>query len=605
MSLGVRDVATGHEVGRLTLPADAARLALPLGSRAGGPPLVAVPAGRDVVLWDAALGRPLRRLAGVPRGAVARLAASRDGAVVAGVGGDRIVVWDVATGRRLRTVAVDSATEVSLAAETPVAVGRRYVALVGPTTSADEVRWWGLVAGAADGNVGYDKLALWSQYTASHAAFSADGALLAVSMTDGRVAVYAPDAERPVVAELAGAGRNVVDVAFAPAGRRVAVLGAEGADAQAGVWDLDGAAAYAAPAVRLRTADTVVAVDAAGGRVLTLGDSTVTAWDLADARPAAPLRLANARGAGDPRLAAGGRFGALVGGGGGLAYEVRDLAGGRLVGRVGVPRTESGGRATTALAPGGDAAAVGLRLSWGVVVAEFGARPRVDTLGSAARADDATGSQGPAVAFGPDGALVAWQASPDVVLVWDRRARVVRDTLVGVGGGNAAALAFSGDGRVVVARWFNAVRFWTLGGARGGGGARRPIGTARTGRVQDVALSPDGAVAAVLAEDAAAPLDAPPRLSLVEVAGGGTLGTVVAPGGRTVAAFGFADGGRRLVVAYADGGVEAVVTDPARWAGRACAVAASAAARAAWDDGRADPPPYPARCARPAAAGPR
>ncbi|HZY87801.1 MAG TPA: serine/threonine-protein kinase [Gemmataceae bacterium] len=191
---------------------------------------VAAPSGRDVVVWDAATGRPALRIKARSTVSVWGLAYSPDGRRLASVVDERTVqVWDVSAGpgevtAPLLTLRGPHAWNVRLAFGPD---GRRLTC----TGGLWGLRTWDVSAGrgAAAGPLFTDE----GGPVLNGLAYSRDGRRLAVASQRGAVDVWdvsAAGGARPALAlALRGHTNQVSAVAFSPDGRRLASAGDDGA----------------------------------------------------------------------------------------------------------------------------------------------------------------------------------------------------------------------------------------------------------------------------------------------------------------------------------------------------------------------------------------
>jgi WD40 repeat protein len=529
----VYDLDSGQELRRFTVDNFSALWGAPSGL------LLATAHGKAIRLWDTGTGRELRQLAG-HEGAVHAVAFTADGMTLLSGGEDRVIrVWDVATGKERRRLAHGrpGVLHLALSPDGTTLASLGGVKTEGKTANGGffttwhydgQVQLWDVATGGlvrafgtsarpeADGD------SPWKRKTITALAFTPDGAALLTTDSDQRLRVWhvasgrelrrwpAPNARCLAIARdgrtLAVGGPSAVrlwdiergarpapgdghragigGVAFAPDGRSVATAGG---DDTIRLWD----PASGRP-LRTVTADArgvSSALFTADGRTLVSSgwDGTIRCWDVQ--RGAEVRRLA---GLGDQlsklALSPDGRSVAAAVG----TNEVRiwEVATGRELLRVqGLP----GQAASVAFAPDGREL---FGWCWDKTVRIW------DAATGALRRSFPAGHADPtyAVAFAPDGSLVALGGQKPVLLLYDLRTGQKVRELTGLPGA-VSEVAFAPDGRTLVSGgWYDGdVRVWELATGR----VRHQFRGHR-GRIFSLAFSRDCRVLASGAEDTTA-----------------------------------------------------------------------------------------------------
>jgi WD40 repeat protein len=298
-------------------------------------------------------------------------------------------------------------------------------------------------------------------------------------------------------------------------------------------------------------------------------------WEVLTRRPVGPpiRRIGHTAGALDlVRFDEAGRH-VVINHGAGTANEtfvMHELPSGRVVGSMPRPGSETG-----TLVVG----VHGTRVAWrtepdnAVLVRDLARRARTDTVRSPLDSN-AFLAAWEIVEFSPDGRLLAWHGNERTIVLWDIAGARVVDTLRGIAQG-VEGITFSSDGQMVAAAITNALLAWRRGSSAPAFRIAR-LGVPRS-HERTIALSADGALLAYVGQEGA--------VLVADVTRGETLGAVGAVPLGEVASLAFADGGRRLVIASADGAVTSIDMDPVHWAEQACAIASSDRARARWATG--------------------
>jgi WD40 repeat protein len=522
---------------------------------------LATSAGDGTVrVWDPATGQPVASaLASHPGGGDVPLAFSPDGKLLATVGSNGTVrLWDLATGK--------------LAGSLPRAAPDGRADDASAAFSADDNL---LAIGVAD-NIGVpsDTVQLWDVATGQPVAapqrvragsgddvglaFSPDGKLLASTDDDGMVRLWDTATGKPAgtplvvnsspAAAIGGTGYAILDVAFSPDGKQLAIGEPRGT---VGLWDLAtrravGSLLRAPPNFSGSTDVETGLAFSPDGKLLAGADldGMVSLWDPATGKAVgAPLP-------GDPgpygrvtevAFSPDGTTLAMAG----LNGTVRlwDLATGRPTGAslpadsypgAAVEFSPDGKRvATTEL--GGD-----VRL-WDSATGQYAGSPVpiVHGAGDYLKGDDTEVN----MVFSPDGKLLAYPSFP--VQVWDLATGKAVDPAISNGSGKPNWMAFSPNGKLLAtADNDGTVQLWDL--ATG-----EPVGSpwpAGDEGVNQVAFSPDGKLLASADNDG--------MVRLWDVATGKPVGSPLPadPGGH-VDGVAFSPDGKLLVSADSNGTV--------------------------------------------------
>ncbi|WP_327009741.1 AAA family ATPase [Dactylosporangium sp. NBC_01737] len=525
-----------------------------------------------VRLWDPATGKPVGAPLTGHTGSVYAVAFSPDGRLLATGADDKTVrLWDPATGKPVGAPLTGHTGSVRAVAFSPD--GRLLATGDGGDIGVDgTVRLWDPATGKPVGTP-------LTGHTGSvrAVAFSPDGRLLAtgdggdggdgfdVDRVDGTVRLWDPATGKPVGAPVTDHTRSVLAVAFSPDGRLLAT--GDGDDGgMVRLWDPATGKPVGAP-VTSHTGSVLAVAFSPDGRLLATGDGdgTVRLWDRATGKPVGPPVTGHTGSVWAVAFSPDGRL--LATGDGGDGFDVDRVDGTvRLwdpaTGKpVGAPLTgHTGPVYAVAFSPDGRLLATG---DGGFGGTDFGG----DSVDGTVRLwDPATGKpvgtpltghtrSVRAVAFSPDGRLLATGADDKTVRLWDpATGKPVGAPLTGHTG-PVWAVAFSPDGRLLATgdggfgrdSVDGTVRLWEP--ATG-----KPVGTPLTGHtrsVRAVAFSPDGRLLATGADDK--------TVRLWDPATGKPVGAPLTGHTRSVWAVAFSPDGRLLATGDGDFGRDGTV----------------------------------------------
>ena len=550
-------------------------------ARPTGQRFAAYTAPGGVVIVDVESGRELRRVQTRAEIAVP-VVFSPDGSVLLTIDSDKLAtVWNAGQGTAMHSAAV----EFNDIDEENIAI-----------TGANDV-----LAISAGGSISYVPLGGGKPRYQPHiaelkrAVFSLNDSLVAVATHGGAIQVMRAQSSTEGLVSAAvsytlhGPSTDTRVLAFDPAGRRVAALYESNV---VHVWDLDSAAVISSSRLPLGERVRSVQMDESGRYVIAREDSMIAVWDVRSRqrRGGVPNRVDLATGLLGPEelsMVASGRVAIVrqrvhpLRGNPSDSVLVFDIAAPQRTGALELPRIRG-----LAIDPQGDYIAYVLEERSRIVVRGVEGRVRFDTLDTS----EDSGIDGRHIAFSAIGALFAYQPRSDRIVVWDAASRRVRDTLENAGG--YGRLRWSSDGEVLANVESTTVVFWRRGD-------RMPFSRLQpTFDARFAALSPDGSLFAGSTSD---------RVSLFDVERGEQLGTAEFPGGwrsgasltspdPQIAGISFTTDGRALLVVRSDGTIDRLDVDPTSWAARACAIAASDAARARFTRAAPAGTPAPRRC---------
>ena len=501
------NLATGHAVA--TLHASARHGVYGVAFSPTSNLLASADGDGTVRLWNPATGRLLKTLHASAKTTahygVRAVAFSHDGTLLASAGADGTArLWNPVTGRLLKTLHASARYGVYAVAFSP---GGELLASVGGDGT---VRLWDPATGRRVGKTLPTSSGLLGGV--GGVAFSPDGTRLAIAGGDGTVRLWNPATGRPAGKTIqTGSGVFGVEaVAFSPDGT---LLATGDGDGTVRLWN----PATGQPASALLQATTPVngvhaVAFSPGGKVLAIGsgDGTVRLWNPATGRPVlAPLQIGSGP-AGSVSAVAFSPHGKLAIGGADGTVRLWNPATGQPTGKT--LQTGSGphgGVVIVAFSPGGKLLAAvygdGTVRPWNPATGHPGATLHATSARNGAPA--VALSQGgqllaTAVAFRPDGTLLATGASDGTVRLWNpATGRQVGKTLhTSSQNTGVHSVAFSPRGKLLAAgAGDGTVRLWNPVTGRLVGALQ--TGTGPSTGVQAVAFRPDGTLLAAACGD--------------------------------------------------------------------------------------------------------
>ncbi|MGW0194060.1 nSTAND1 domain-containing NTPase [Nonomuraea sp. NPDC003201] len=536
-------------------------------------------AGRDgmVALWDVRSHRQLGGPLGGNAVSVPSVAFSPDGSTLAGAGPDgTVLLWDVRSGRRIGSPMRTPLMFVYAVAFSPD--GKTLASAHGdptmsPTVNSGAVRLWDVRSRRPIG-----KPMLGHTATVNDLTFSPDGMMLASAGSDGTVRLWDTGTRRAIGVPLTGHSGDVHSVAFSPDGRTLASAGNdlrlwETLNQRSPGLPMEGSSQVTYELAFDQDGTRLVSADAYGIELVGDGGSgLVRVWDVGTRRLTGP-RIRDPRGrflsvaiSPDGTLLATGGWDALA--------RLWDVRTGR---QVGEPRTDHGPRVDRVrFSPDGALLATGgtdgTAQLWEVrTLRKSGQELRAGEPG--ADLDDVSPRGVSAIAFSPDGAMMATATGAGDARLWDVRTRRALGGPLNGHQGGVPSVAFSPDGRTLAtAGRDQSVRLWDTG-------TRREIGDGlkgHTGPVSEVAFSPDGRTLATASADHS--------VRLWDVAARRQIGEPVGDHVGTVSALAFSPDGTKLAAAEAEGRVRLwEIRLPADPRAEVCAVAARSLTEPEWE----------------------
>jgi WD40 repeat protein len=441
------DVGSRKEVGR-RLNSSAGSFVSGVAFSADGSKLAVADSSGMVRLWDVGSGTMLGLLRG-PRATSVKIAFGADGTLAVAGGGATVRLWDVGTKRKLGRLSGPAGTSVSGLAFNPRS--HTLAAAFNPATVGHGAVWiWDVRAPTRLGRLLAGPVGTF----ASGVAFAPDGHALAVWGNDPTVRLWDVETGTAFARSLDGpAGTSVRGVAFSPNGSILAVAGSDGAvrlwsaGTQKRLAELKGPAATSASGVAFNRDGSVLA--AAGS------DGKVRLWDV-DTRK----ERDEVNGPNNTPISS-------------IAFSPNEHT----------------------LAVGGGDGTVQL---WHVDGKQAADQPLALLLPAQA---SFSGSGVSGIAFSPDGHTLAVTSSDGTVQLWDvgNHEALGQPLIGGQGSGLIQAspagvsVAFSPDGRTLVAAGDGAVRLWDVVTHTQLGGPLE--GVKGVNGMNGVAVSEDGMIA--------------------------------------------------------------------------------------------------------------
>jgi WD40 repeat protein len=484
-------------------------------------------------IWDVAQRRLVGRVPSktVASGVTNSLAFSPDGSLLASSGASgEIVLWDVANKRE--------AKDSPLTGHKGAVMGLAFSSDGKRLASAgwdETLREWDVdhrtpIGTALTGHSGVLK----------SVAFSPDGQTIATSSVDGSVRLWDANQEPPLSVALTGHTNIVNTAVFSPDGRLVA---SGSNDQNIVLWDVPTQRSVAVLEGHTGTVDSV-SFNRTGDLIASGSeDGSIRLWDTAGTQ-VANLGIANMEGV---KSVAFSPDGSLLVSGGRDAFL-------RSSPRPGLDAFQAGGS---------------VRI-WDVASRQ--------PIGGPLQGHTSNVN---AVAFRPDGTLIASGSSDKSIRFWDVRSQTqVGKALLATDG--VKAIAFSPDGSLLASGTDDGiVQLWSVAGQVT---AAAPL-TGHKGGVDAVAFSPDGALLASTGSDG--------TIRLWDVAHNEPFAAPIKGGTSTLA---FAPDGRAIVSAGSGGSVRVWDISVESWAARACALANRELTREEWIQFIGPDAPYTASC---------